>query len=91
MTESSTHPLVSVVIPHYAGTEILSECLTSLKNCSYPNLEIIVVDNASPDDSVYFIKSNFQSVILIQSEYNRGFVGGCNLALSMRRTNTSSS
>ena len=78
MTESSTHPLVSVVIPHYAGTEILSECLTSLKNCSYPNLEIIVVDNASPDDSVYFIKSNFLSVILIQSEYNRGFAGGCN-------------
>ena len=78
MTQSSTHPLVSVVIPHYAGTEILSECLTSLNNCSYPNLEIIVVDNASPDDSVYFIKSNFQNVILIQSEYNRGFAGGCN-------------
>ena len=78
MTPSSTHPLVSVVIPHYAGTEILSECLTSLNNCSYPNLEIIVIDNASPDDSVYFIKSNFQNVILIQSEYNRGFAGGCN-------------
>jgi len=78
MTQSSTHPLVSVVIPHYAGTEILSECLTSLNNCSYPNLEIIVVDNASPDDSVYFIKSNFQNIILIQSEYNRGFSGGCN-------------
>ena len=78
MTPSSTHPLVSVVIPHYAGTKILSECLTSLNNCSYPNLEIIVVDNASPDDSVYFIKSNFQNVILIQSEYNRGFAGGCN-------------
>ena len=78
MTQSSTHPLVSVVIPHYAGTEILSECLTSLNNCSYPNLEIIVVDNASPDDSVYFIKSNFQNVLLIQSEYNRGFAGGCN-------------
>jgi len=78
MPQSSTHPLVSVVIPHYAGTEILSECLTSLNNCSYPNLEIIVVDNASPDDSVYFIKSNFQNVILIQSEYNRGFAGGCN-------------
>jgi len=78
MIESSTHPLVSVVIPHYGGTEILSECLTSLNSCSYPNLEIIVVDNASPDDSVYFIKSNFQSIILIQSEYNRGFAGGCN-------------
>ena len=85
MTQSSTHPLVSVVIPHYAGTEILSECLTSLNNCSYPNLEIIVVDNASPDDSVYFIKSNFQNVILIQSEYNRGFAGGCNFGIQHAR------
>ena len=78
MIESSTHPLVSVVIPHYGGHEILSECLTSLNHCFYPNLEIIIVDNASPDESVYFIKSNFQNVILIQSEYNRGFAGGCN-------------
>ena len=78
MKQSSTLPLVSVVIPHYAGTEILSECLISLNNCSYPNLEIIVVDNASLDGSVQFIKTNFPDINLIQSEYNRGFAGGCN-------------
>ena len=78
MTQSSTHPLVSVVIPHYGGTDILGECLTSLNKCSYPNLEIIVVDNASPDGSVQFIKTNFPGINLIQSEYNRGFAGGCN-------------
>ena len=78
MATDSTPPMVSVVIPHYGGTEILGDCLTSLNKCSYPNLEIIVVDNASPDDSVQFIKSNFPEVNLIQSEYNRGFAGGCN-------------
>jgi len=78
MTESSTHPLVSVVIPHYGGTDILGDCLTSLNKCSYPNLEIIVVDNASPDDSVQFIRANFSEGNLVQSEYNRGFAGGCN-------------
>ena len=78
MSQSSTHPLVSVVIPHYGGTDILGECLTSLNKCSYPNLEIIVVDNASPDGSVQFIKTNFPGINLIQSEYNRGFAGGCN-------------
>ena len=78
MAADSTPPMVSVVIPHYGGTEILGDCLTSLNKCSYPNLEIIVIDNASLDDSVQFIKSNFPEVNLIQSEYNRGFSGGCN-------------
>ena len=68
-----------MVIPHYGGTDILGECLTSLNKCIYPNIEIIVVDNASPDGSVQFIKTNFPGINLIQSEYNRGFAGGCNL------------
>ena len=78
MASVSTRPTVSVVIPHYGGKEILSECLISLKNCTYPNLEIIVVDNDSPDDSIQYIKTNFPEINLIQSEYNRGFAGGCN-------------
>jgi len=81
MTQSSTHPLVSVVIPHYGGTDILGECLTSLNKCSYSNLEIIVVNNNSPDDSIQFIKSNFTEVKLIRSECNRGFAGGCNFGV----------
>ncbi len=78
MTENSSRPKVSVVIPHYGGYDILSGCLTSLKNSTYPNLEIIVVDNGSHDDSVQFIIDNFPEINLIQSEYNRGFAGGCN-------------
>jgi len=81
MSQNSTHPLVSVVIPHYGGTDILGECLTSLNKCSYPNLEIIVIDNNSPDDSIQFIKSNFTEVKLIRSEFNRGFAGGCNFGV----------
>ena len=60
MTTVSTQPMVSVVIPHYGGNDILSECLTSLNTCTYPNLEIIVVDNDSPDNSYQYIKTNFQ-------------------------------
>ncbi len=78
MTENSTRPIVSVVIPHYGGYDILSECLISLKNSTYPNLEIIIVDNDSPDDSVQFIIDNFPEINLIQYKYNRGFAGGCN-------------
>ena len=81
MTQSSTHPLVSVVIPHYGGKDILSECIISLKNCTYQNLEIIIVDNDSPDDSIQHIKTNFPEITLIQSNYNRGFSGGCNFGV----------
>ena len=81
MTASSTRPMVSVVIPHYGGQDVISECLISLKNCTYVNLEIIVVDNDSPDDSAQYIKTNFPEINLIQSEYNRGFSGGCNFGV----------
>ena len=78
MPRGSSLPLVSVIIPHYGGEEILKECLNSLSNTDYPKLEIVVVDNNSPDDSVIIVQNKFPHTQLIQSEYNRGFAGGCN-------------
>ena len=78
MSGGKAQPLVSVIIPHYGGKEILQECLESLKNSNYTQLEIIVVDNSSTDDSVKIMKDKFPYIKLIQSEYNRGFAGGCN-------------
>ena len=40
------NPKVSIIIPHWNGIDILSECLESLLQTDYDNLEIIVVDNA---------------------------------------------
>ena len=79
MSGGKTEPMVSVIIPHYGGEEILQECLESLKNTVYEELEIIVVDNNSQDDSTNIINTKFTNVKLIQSEINRGFAGGCNL------------
>ena len=78
MSASKTQSLVSIIIPHYGGEKILQECLESLQNTNYEKLEIIVVDNNSRDDSVIMIKDRFPDVKLIQSEFNRGFAGGCN-------------
>ena len=78
MSGGKAQPLVSAIIPHYGGKEILQECLESLKNSNYTQLEIIVVDNSSTDASVKIMKDRFPYVKLIQSEYNRGFSGGCN-------------
>lgn len=71
-------PLVSVVIPHWNGIEILTECLESLQQSSYPKIEIIVADNASTDGSPEWVKANHPQVKLIQSKENRGYAGGCN-------------
>ena len=62
MNEKTARPLVSVVIPHYGGIEVISECIASLNNCIYFNIEIIVVDNNSPDNSHEFIKTKFPEI-----------------------------
>tara|TARA_S200000501_G_scaffold362636_1_gene392353 strand:- start:283 stop:1320 length:1038 start_codon:yes stop_codon:yes gene_type:complete len=71
-------PKVSVIIPHWNGIEILSECLESLLQSTYQDLEIIVVDNASSDSSVDWLSINFPQVVLIENDKNYGYAGGCN-------------
>ena len=51
MPKGLSMPLVSIIIPHYNGENIIRECLKSLQNISYKNVEIIVVDNNSHDNS----------------------------------------
>ncbi len=70
---------VSIIIPHWNGIDILSECLDSLSNLDYTPLEIIVVDNASTDGSQDWIKQNHPDIILIENEENHGYAGGCNI------------
>lgn len=74
-------PKVTVVIPHWNGIEVLEPCLRSLEATDYNNLEIVVVDNASSDDSVAFVRREFPDVKVIQNSENLGFAGGCNVGL----------
>ncbi|HYA61252.1 MAG TPA: glycosyltransferase family 2 protein [Candidatus Acidoferrum sp.] len=75
-------PLVSAIVLNWNGREDLIECLESLKEVNYPNLEIIVVDNASTDDSVDAVRSKFE-VTIVENEQNLGFGGGCNSGLAV--------
>ena len=70
--------LVSIIIPHWNGIDVLSECLDSLKKTVYPNFEIIVVDNASTDGSGDWIKNHHPQIKLINNDKNYGYAGGCN-------------
>ena len=79
--ELQHYPRVAVIIPHWNGVEILESCLRSLAAATYPNLEIVLVDNASSDGSPDFVRKHFPTVRLIENEQNLGFAGGCNRGL----------
>ena len=69
----------SIIIPHYNGKKILFRCIKSIKESSKTLHEIIVVDNASSDDSISYIKQEFPDVKIVKSSINLGYAGGCNL------------
>lgn len=74
-------PLVSVITVNYKQAEITRQMLQSLQNVTWPNLEVIVVDNASGSKSINQVCSEFSGITLIKSVLNRGFAGGNNLGI----------
>ena len=73
-------PKVSIIIVNYNGKHHLEPCLKSLSKINYDNIEIIIVDNNSTDDSVSFISTNFPDLILIKLNKNKGFAEPNNIA-----------
>jgi GT2 family glycosyltransferase/glycosyltransferase involved in cell wall biosynthesis len=73
--------LVSVVVLNYRGAADTIACLGGFEEIDWPadRLELIVVDNASGDDSVERIRRAFPDVRIVESPTNTGFAGGCNL------------
>jgi GT2 family glycosyltransferase len=67
-----------VVIPTSRGGADLETCLGSLANQGFPNLDVIVVDNASPEGSVGRLTARYPNVTVLRNEENRGFVGASN-------------
>ena len=76
---------ISVVIVNYNGAQFLERCLSSLAAQTYAPYEIILVDNASTDDSRALVEKNFPDVKLVSSETNVGFAAGNNLGLQNAR------
>lgn len=74
--------LLSILIVNYNGMRFLHDCLSSIEEHVHCKHEVIIVDNASVDGSVDFIRHNFPWVKLIASQINTGFTGGNNLAAS---------
>jgi GT2 family glycosyltransferase len=75
---------LSVVILNYNVRYFLEQCLDSVqKALERVDGEIIVVDNASPDDSVEMVRSRFPDVKLITNSDNAGFPKGNNIGVAL--------
>ncbi|MFT8314225.1 MAG: glycosyltransferase family 2 protein [Clostridium sp.] len=73
---------VSIIIVNYNTRDLLKDCIKSiLENTIHINYEIIVVDNASKDDSITMLKNEFKQVKLIESKINGGFAYANNLGI----------
>lgn len=72
----ANNSLISVIIVNFNGKHLLKECIQSILNQSYSNVEIIMVDNASVDGSVEFVKELFPEIKIIELSSNTGFAGG---------------
>ncbi len=75
------NPLVSIISVNYAKADVTCELIESLKSITYPNYEIIIVDNLSEEDPSVISKKH-PEVNLIKSEKNIGFAGANNLGIS---------
>lgn len=75
---------ISVVIPNYNGKHLLERNIPSVIKAlefSKVDYEIIIPDDASPDDSVFFLKEKHPSIIVIENKVNLGFSGNINTGL----------
>ena len=68
----------SIIIPNYNGITFLGPCIDSILAQEFQDFEIILIDNASKDRSVSFVRVTYPDVQIIMNHQNRGYAGGCN-------------
>ena len=74
---------VAIVVLNWNGKSDTLECLDSLTKVSFSNLETIVVDNGSTDDSVVTIKTDYPRVTVLETGKNLGFAEGNNVGIRL--------
>ena len=81
LAELKGRPSVAVVILNWNGRKFLEQFLPSVVASTYSNMQLIVADNASTDDSIEFVELMYPQVGIIRNTTNLGFAKGYNTAL----------
>lgn len=79
--KNNDEPLVSIIILNYNAGQLLIDCVESILNTNYPAYEIVVVDNASKDNSHTKCKEQFPTIHLIENTENLGYCEGNNVGI----------
>lgn len=81
---SKDSPLISIVVPVYNIEKYIARCIKSILNQTYDNLEIILVDDGSTDNSARICKSlqNVDPRIIVLSQKNTGLSAARNTGIS---------
>ncbi len=75
------YPKVAVVIVHWNRKYLLEKFLPAVIASTYPNLKVVLADNASDDGSVDYVRSHFPQIKIVINAHNYGYAGGYNSAL----------
>lgn len=74
--------MVSVIIPNYNGKHFLEKCINSIYRQTCKDIEVIIVDNNSFDDSVQYLKDYYPEVKIFELESNTGFSHAVNTGIN---------
>lgn len=80
-------PKILISLLNWCNYQDTINCVYSLLKLDYPNFEISIVDNASPNDSEIRLRNEFSNLKIIKSEENLGFAGGHKLNLEINQGN----
>ena len=81
MIKNNLNPLVSIIILNYNAGNLLLNCVDSVFKSTYPNFEVLVVDNISTDNSHVVCKKKFEKIHLIENKENLGYCEGNNVGI----------
>lgn len=74
--------LVVAVVLNWCGYEVSRACVESLLSCAYEPLEVLIVDNGSPDGSGAQLNETFPDIPYLQTGENLGYAGGNNRGIA---------
>ncbi|SHK15766.1 glycosyltransferase family 2 protein [Hespellia stercorisuis] len=77
---------VTIIIPNYNGRHFMEPCLQSLKEQTYRQFKVLVVDNASSDGSLEFMAESYPDIEVIPLDKNYGFSKAVNVGIQNSHT-----
>lgn len=87
LTQSDNCPLCYILVLNYCSTEDTLACVSSIRRINYPNFQLLVIDNNSPDGGGEVLAANLPADELLRLTSNTGYAGGNNAGFDVALRN----